>query len=113
MRSEVKSTGAVALVASGIGAAFALAACCALPMLLVGAGLSPYWLAPAAQVGERLGDCLVVVSILALAGAVFVVVRAPKTCAPGDLCARPWFRASIIALAVIGAALLVASKVYA
>ena len=113
MRSELKSTGAAALVTGGIAAAFALAACCALPMLLGGAGLSPYWLAPAAEVGERLGDCLAVASVLALAGAVYVVIRAPKTCAPGALCARPWFRVTIIALAVVGAVLLALSKIYA
>jgi mercuric ion transport protein len=112
MDSRFKTSGAVALAAGGIGAAFALAACCAIPIILAGFGLTAYWLAPVAAWGEWLGDCLTVASLVGLAGAIFIVIRAPKTCAPGALCARPWFRVTILVSAAIGAILLVLSKVY-
>src|SRR4051812_14408384 len=113
MQDGIKSTGAVTLAIGGVGAAFSLAACCALPLLLVSVGLSPYWVTPAAGLGERLGFCLVILSIVALAGAVFIVLRAPKTCAPGSLCVRPWFRVAIMALALLGVVLLVLAHIYA
>jgi hypothetical protein len=53
------------------------------------------------------------VSAAALLGSVGVVARAPKHCEPSATCARPWFRWTIIGAALIGAALLVLSKVYA
>ena len=112
MKTEFKSNGAIALAASGIASAFALAACCALPMLLVGAGLSPYWLAPFGTVGVQFRFPHTVLAVACLAGAAFIVFKSAKTCEPGDLCARPWFRGSIIVAAVIGSGLLIASKLY-
>ena len=105
--------GALALVSGGVGAAFALAACCALPMLLMGAGLGVYWLAPVAAFGERFSAILTAIAVLALLGGVATGLRAAKTCGPGDLCARPSFRVGIIVLACIGAVLFVLSKIYA
>lgn len=113
MRTDVRSAGAFALVAVGMAAAFALAACCALPFLLAGAGLSAYWLGPVASLGERFGNVLALFSLLALAGAVFVVARGPTTCSPAGLCARLWFRVSIVGLAATGMLLLLLSKLYA
>ena len=112
MNDNAKSVGALALVTSGIGAAFALAACCALPILLTGVGLSVYWLAPVAEIGERFNVVLTVLAVFALGGAVVTVLRASKTCSPGDLCSRPIFRAGVIVLACIGVVLLVLSKTY-
>lgn len=113
MRTEVKSAGAIALVISGIASAFALAACCALPVLLVGAGVSAYWLAPAALLGSQFTTALTVLAVLSLGGAAAIALRSGKTCASDDLCARPWFRASIVTAAVFGTVLLIASKLYA
>lgn len=113
MRTEAKSTGAIALVVSGMASAFALAACCALPLLLTGAGLSAYWLVPVANFGLQFTTALTALAVVSLAGAAFIVLRSAKTCAPGDLCARPWFRAGIVIAAVFGAGLLIASKLYA
>src|SRR5690606_2304539 len=87
MRNGFKSLGAVTLAVSGVAGAFAIAACCAIPIVLAGFGLSAYWLVPIAEWGQWLGYCLTVASILALAGAAFLVIRAPKTCLPGELCA--------------------------
>jgi acetyl-CoA acetyltransferase len=53
MNNGMKSTGAVALVAGGIGAAFELAACCVVPVLLASVGIGP---APASRkLMKRLG----------------------------------------------------------
>ena len=112
MKSGLQSGGALALVASGVGSAFALAACCALPMLLVGAGLSPYWLGPVAEFGDRFGFALHILSIATLVGSVFIVLRSPAMCSPGALCANPWFRISILLLAILGVTLLVLARVY-
>jgi mercuric ion transport protein len=113
MNRDPKSSGAVALAAGGIASASALAACCALPFLLVSLGLGAGWLMPVAAVTQPYTTMLTVLSVLALAGSVILVVRAGRTCEPGSLCARPAFRRSIIVAAIVGALLLVASKIYA
>lgn len=113
MSPEAKSGGAVALAASGVAASAALAACCAFPILLSGVGLSACWLQPVAAFAEPNGLVLNSIAVLALIGSVYLVVRAGKTCAPLNLCARPVFRWSIITAAVLGFALLVLSIVYA
>lgn len=113
MSAEAKSSGAIALVISGLASAFALAACCALPILLAGAGLSAYWLAPVAAFGLQFTTALTFLAVLSLAGAAFIVLRSAKTYAPVDLCARPWFRVVIVVAAIVGIILLIASKLYA
>ena len=113
MSPRAKSGGTLALVVSGIAASAALAACCAFPILLAGVALSTLWLRPVAAFAEPNSFVLNAIAILAPIGSVALVVRAGRTCKPGDLCARPLFRWSIIAAAVLGAVLLVLSKVYA
>lgn len=113
MSSQAKSSGAIALATSGIAASAALAACCALPVLLSGAGLSVYWLQSVARFAEPNSFVLNLIAVAALAGSVVLVVRSGGACEPGDLCARPMFRWSIIAAAVLGAVLLTLSKIYA
>lgn len=113
MNRDPKSSGAVALAASGITSAFALAACCALPFLLAGLGLSAGWLMPVAAVTQPYATALTILSAAALSGSVFLVVRAGRRCEPGSLCARPAFRWAIIAATIFGALLLIASKIYA
>ena len=113
MNDGMKSTGAVALVAGGISAAFALAACCAVPVLLASLGIGASWLAPLVSASQPHAEALTGVSAIALLGSVGVVARAPKHCEPSATCARPWFRWTVIAAALVGAVLLVLSKVYA
>lgn len=83
-----------------------------MPMLLVSAGFSPYWLGPIAEFGDRFGFALHVLSIVTLIGAMFIVLRSPANCAPGALCAKPWFRIGIVLLAIVGVTLLVLARVY-
>ena len=113
MSPQAKSGGAIALVSSGVAAAAALAACCALPILLAGIGLSATGFSRSSPPSGPYGVLLTCVSTLALVGSVVLVVRAGATCAPGDLCARPAFRVTIVAAAIVGAILLVLSQVYA
>ena len=114
MRDEIKTTGAVALVTSGIAASFGLAACCAIPFLLAGIGIGAAgWLAPIVSVSQPHATILTVFSLAALVGSVVIVWRAPRPCLPGSVCARPAFRWAVTGAAVIGAILLVLSKIYA
>lgn len=105
-----KSTGAVALVCAGIASAFALAACCALPVLFGSAALV---LAPLAIASEPHTQLLTAISPASLIGSVAVVAASSRRCVPGSVCSRPAFRWGVIAAAVVGAALLALSKVYA
>jgi hypothetical protein len=52
-----------------------------------------------------------ILAAVALAVSVFLVFRASRTCAPGDLCARPVFRRTIVGVAALGAVLLLLSLV--
>jgi mercuric ion transport protein len=113
MKTEAKSSGAIVLAISGIASAFALSACCALPILLAGAGFTTYWLAPFGAAGSHFRTPLNILAVLFLAASAFIVLRSAKTCRPGDLCARPWFRRLILAAAAFGTALLILSKLYA
>lgn len=113
MRDGIKSTGAVALVTGGIATAFALAACCAIPFLLAGIGLSAGWLAPIVMATQPYATILTIVSLLALAASVAIVWWAPTHCRPGALCARAWFRWAITGAAAVGAVLLILSRIYA
>ena len=113
MRNSVKSGGAIALAGSGVAAAFALAACCAIPILLAALGLGATWLVPMVSATMPYTGLLTIFSVAALASSVFLVVRAGRTCQPGDLCARPVFRWTVIVVAAIGAVLLALSKIYA
>lgn len=113
MRDGVKTTGAVALVTGGIVSAFCLAACCAIPILLAGIGIGSGWLGPVVSASQPYATILTIFSGLALVASVVIVWRAPKHCQPGSLCARPWFRWTVTVAAVIGAILLILSKIYA
>ena len=113
MQDKIKSGTAVALAASGVAAGFALAACCAIPILLAALGIGASWLVPVVSATMPHTELLTAFSVAALAGSVFLVWRARRTCRPGDLCARPGFRWGVIAAALIGAVLVVLSKIYA
>lgn len=110
MNDGLKSTGAIALVAGGIASAFALATCCALPVLFGSAALT---FAPLALATEPHSQLLTAVSAVGLVGSVGVAARAPRYCRPNAVCGRLWFRWSIIVAAALGAVLLVVAKAYA
>lgn len=110
MTDNLKSTGAIALVAGGLASAFALATCCALPFLFGSAALM---FAPIAVASEPHSAALTAMAAVGLLGSAGLAARTPKHCAPDALCARPWFRWTILAAAGIGLVLLVLAKLYA
>ena len=85
----------------GFGAAFALAACCALPMLLAGMGLGGAWLFGIGRIAahHRL-VFLVMAVVFLLAGAVGLGRQISGSCATG------WYRhtavRSVLAAALVG-----------
>ena len=105
--------GIAGLATSGLAAAFGLAACCALPIILAGAGIGTAWLAGPGLIADPIRAYLLPFAALTLAVAAYLVLRSPKSCAPGDLCARPATRIVLGALIVLGAILLYLSTQYA
>lgn len=112
MNDQLKSVSAVALVTSGIAAAFALAACCAIPFLLSGFGITAAIFVPLVSATEPYADILSVFSAVTLLASVGIVWFAPRHCQPGSLCARPGFRWTVTAATAIGAVLLMLGKIY-
>lgn len=110
MNDGLKSAGAIALLAGGVASAFALATCCAIPFFFGSAALV---FAPIAVASEPHNQLLTAISAVGLVGSVGVAARAPKHCEPNSVCARPGFRWSIFAAALIGFILLVLAKAYA
>lgn len=110
MNDSLKSTGAVALVVGGVASAFALATCCALPFFF---GSAAIVFAPIALASEPHSQLLTAISAIGSVGSVVVATRGPKSCAPNAICARPWFRLSIIIAAGAGLVLLGLAKFYA
>ncbi len=110
LTGRAQTTGALALVTSGVGAAFSAAACCGLPVLLTGVGISAAWLIPVAAAVGPFSDLLMLFAGLALLASLGLVLRRPVACAPGASCARPGFRIGIGAGALIGLALLVVAR---
>jgi mercuric ion transport protein len=110
MQGRAVTGGALALVTSGVGAAFSAAACCGLPVILAGAGVGTSWLFPVAAVAARYGTGLILFAAAALLASLLLVARTPRTCVPGALCARPGFRLFVGFAALSGLGLLVVAR---
>ncbi len=63
------------LTLGGLAAAFGVAACCALPLLLVSLGLGSAWLGGIASLSAPFRSLLLVFAALALAGGAFLLWR--------------------------------------
>ena len=113
MAGRTKSNGAIALVTGGFASAFCLAACCALPVLLIGTGIGTGWLAPFVSFSQPHAGVLSAFSLVALVGSVGLVWHRSTRCEPGSLCATPTFRWTITGAAALGLVLLALSKIYA
>ena len=108
--------GTVLLTTGGFAAAFAVAACCALPLLLAGAGLGTAWLGSVAIVALPYRAALLAFALASLAGGAWLwwrQHRAVQVCAPGGVCARPVMRGITLTGLVAGWLLLVAGVIYA
>src|SRR5579859_7749938 len=86
-RRPATGTGAMLFTLGGVAAAFGVASCCALPLLLTTIGVSTAWLGGGAVLWWR-------------------QQRAAATCGPGGLCAPPLVRALTLGGLLVGALLL-------
>jgi len=84
----------VLLTLGGLAAAFGVASCCALPMLLAGAGLGTAWLGFIGIASAPHWKLLMSVAAVCAVGGAGLLWRQsrPGVCAPGSVCARPSIR---------------------
>ena len=108
-------SGAALFTVAGVAAAFGLASCCALPLLLTMIGLSTAWLGGVAlTAAPHRGALLAAGALCLLAGAVLLrrQQRTAATCGPNGICTSPAVRALTLAGLLIGAGLLWAGYTY-
>lgn len=108
--------GAAVLTFGGVASAFGLASCCALPVLLAGAGLSAAWLGGVAILAAPHRDLLLIVGTVCLlggAGLLWRLQREAATCGPGGICSPASMRVGTLLGLLLGAALLWAGYRYA
>lgn len=81
---SARTPGSVAalLTLGGIGAAFGLASCCALPFLLAGLGLGTAWLAGIGLFAVFHRTAFIAVALIGLGGAAFLLWRQRRTMKP-------------------------------
>lgn len=101
--------GAALLTLGGIAAAFGVASCCALPILLTAAGLSAAWLGGVASLAAPYRTILLLVSALSLIGGAVLLWRMQqraRACGPGGIGARLALRVLLLVGLLTGAVLL-------
>lgn len=114
-RTATKS-GAALFTAAGIAAAFGLASCCALPILLTTLGLGTAWLGTVATMAAPHRAVLTGIGALCLLGGAVLLwrqQRAAMTCGPDGVCTRAYVRLATLAGLLLGAVLLWAGYTYA
>lgn len=107
--------GAALLTVGGIGAAFGVAACCALPIMLATAGVGTAWLTGIASVTAPHRDIWIAISALSLLISAFMLWRAHQNAVRcgGVAASSPlWLRIALAAGLLVGTALLVAGILY-
>ncbi len=100
---------AAILTVSGIAAAFGVASCCALPILLATAGLGTGWLGGIAMAASPYRTLLLCLSALFLIGAAILLWRQQRiatACGPDEACTPPAVRAALLIGLLLGAILL-------
>lgn len=107
-RHGASGSGPVLLTVAGIAAAFGVASCCALPMLLAGLGAGTLWLGAIAAFAGPHRDLLLGAAAACLVGGAVLFWRQsrPGACAPDAVCARPPVRALTLVGLLAGLALL-------
>lgn len=111
-----KASSTTLLTVAGLGAAFGVAACCALPLLLISVGLGTAWLGGIASVTAPYRALLLVFAALTLAGGAILLWRQQRhaaTCGPNGVCTPPAVRVLTLVGLIIGVVLLVAGYLYA
>ena len=107
-KPPARGRGAALLTLGGIAAAFGVASCCALPILLTTAGLSAAWLGGVAVVAAPYRTVLLWLSALSLGGGAILLWQSQRraaTCGAGT-CTPPLLRALLFLGLVSGAILL-------
>jgi mercuric ion transport protein len=100
----------------GIAAAFGVASCCALPLLLTTIGVSAAWLGGVALLAAPHRGVLLTVGVLCLAGGAMLLWRQHRTaaiCGPNGACMPLAVRLLTLVGLLIGAGLLWAGYTYA
>ena len=106
--------GTVALTLGGLVAAFGVASCCGLPLMLATFGLGTAWLGGFALLAEPHRLFLLTTATVCLAGAAFLLWRQRSAvCVPGAVCTRPAIRGATIVSLLVGMALLYLGYTYA
>ncbi len=106
---ETGAGGISALVVGGVAAAFAVASCCALPILLTSAGLSAAWLGGIASIAAPYRALLLGIGLLSLAAAAILLWRKQRnamTCGSDGVCTPPVVRLLLLCGIVAGTLLL-------
>lgn len=104
------------LTLGGLAAAFGVAACCALPLLLVSLGLGSAWLGGIASLAAPFRSVLLVFAALALVGGAVLLWRQQRhavSCGRNGACTPPAVRALTLIGLTVGIALLIAGYLYA
>ena len=110
-----KTSATTLLTFAGLSAAFGLAACCALPLLLISLGLSTAWLGGIASIAAPNRTLLLVFAALTLAGGAIFLWRQQRhaaTCGPNGVCTPPAVRVLTLVGLIIGVVLLIAGYLY-
>ncbi len=100
--------GAVVFTAAGLTAAFGLASCCALPLLLYTFGFGTAWLSRIGIISLQYRPYLIAVAAVGLGAGAVLMWRQWKsdTCARDSLCAHPLIQSLTIAGLLLGSVLL-------
>lgn len=110
-----RSSGAALLTVGGLAAAFGVAACCALPLLLISLGVGTAWLGGIASFAAPNRNLLLILAALTLAAGAFLLWRQQRhaaTCGPNGVCTLPAARVLTLVGLIIGVVLLIAGYLY-
>ena len=115
-RRSLKGSAAVLFTLGGLAAAFSVASCCALPLMLTAIGVGSAWLGGVALPASPHRDALLLfggLSLLGGAGFLWRQQHAAATCRADGECTPPAVRALTLAGLLIGAGLLWGGYAYA
>jgi mercuric ion transport protein len=109
-----RGVGAVLLTLAGLGAAFGVASCCALPILFATAGLGVAWLGGVAEIAAPYRVPLLAIAAASFAGGGIELWRQRKSsyCIPGAVCARPVVRRATAFAVLLGLVMLYLGYTY-
>lgn len=111
-----RGAAAALLTLGGLVAAFGVASCCGLPLVLATLGLGTAWLGGFALLAAPHRVLLLAAATLCLAGGAGFLLwrqRGAATCAPGAICTRPAIRGATLIGLLAGLALLYLGYAYA